>query len=537
MVSLAAPRRAAWGLAALGLLPFIAVLAFRLAGPLSLDANDQAKQALYALDVRKHGNWILPQERGTYPATKPPLYAWLAAGALAALGDASELGCRIPSVLAFLAIGGLVFRIGAERWSPAAGALAAAAFATSHTAIDLAVQVRPDMLMTALITASYFALHRAEFGHERGMAALFWAGVSLSFLTKGPVAPIGLAAGLAVAWCTPALRAPIRALVCSRWSGLIAVPLIWLVLAALVGETTWLRETVLPELLDKVLAQGTFEGQAVPPGYLVAHLLAKSLPWSVFGVIGVADALRREAPAAQRGYLPASLLLGGMAALSFSRGLRQDYALPFVPLLGLLAAAELVEIRPLSCSLLWRRGALVCSLALGLLAAGVASGIAAVPALRGPETAASLAALALLCLAGWGSRMAVRLDLRPALAGIAALLVLHAVYNSALSPTARSTREHELRAFVREVTSQATERDRVEVVQGVPRSLLFHLGRNQPQVTVDELEAFAPWRPPDGRFLIVLPEADARVLDQRWPDRFRRLTDASLVLLEDKLAI
>jgi 4-amino-4-deoxy-L-arabinose transferase-like glycosyltransferase len=473
----AQPRRGAWALAGLALLPFIAVLVFRLSGPLSLDANDQAKQALYALDVRQHGNWILPQERGTYPATKPPLYAWLAAAGLAALGEESELACRIPSVLAFLGIGGLVFRIGAERWSPPVGALAAAAFATSHTAIDLAVQVRPDMLMTLLVTAAYFALHRVELGRERGMAALFWADVSLSFLTKGPVAPLVVAAGLAAAGWTPVLRAPIRTLVCSRWSALLVLPLVWLALAILVGETTWLRGTVLPETVDHVLARGRFDGQAVPPGYLVAHLFFKSLPWSVFGFGGIADALRRKSPAARRGRLPASLLIGGVAALSLSRGLRQDYALPFVPLLALLAAAELVEIRRV-----------------------------------------------------------LRFDVRHAMAAVAALLVLHAVYNSAFSPTARSTREQALRVFVREVSAQVTARDRIEVLQGVPRSLLFHLGRNHPQMSVDELETFAPWRTPAGRLLIVVPAADARALDQRWPDRFRHLTGASLVLLEDTRA-
>jgi 4-amino-4-deoxy-L-arabinose transferase-like glycosyltransferase len=516
-------------------LSLLAVLAFRFSGPLSLDANDQAKQALYVLDIRQNGNWILPQERGSIPATKPPLYAWLGVVSSAMLGGDLELACRVPSALAFLVVGWLVFRVGAERWGPHVGALAVAAFATSHVAIDLAVQIRPDMVMTALVGAAFLALHRAELGELRGGSALFWTMSSLSVLTKGPFAPAIVAAGVAASWLTPSLRPALRAVVCSRWAALSLIPLAWLGLAVLVGETSWVRETVLPETLDRVLATGTRAGRSVVPGYLVAQLVGKTLPWSIFAGIGIASALRRvpESSAARPGRLLASLLLGGMGILSLSRGLRQDYVLPFIPLVALLSASALLEDAPVLCATLWRRGAWMVGAALALVVSAVATGVVDAPQITPLWAGCAIAGLVLLLGSAVASWRTVRFGSRQAIPGIVALLLLHAVYNAALSPVARSPREPLLRAFAADVNKRTQERDRIELVRGVPGSVFFLLRRNRPELNIDDLGDFAPWRPVGGRLLLVVRESEARELDRRWPDRFRRLAGTWLLLVED----
>jgi len=50
-----------------------------LAAPNNLDNRDQALQGLYVLDIFYNGNYILQTAHQEIPASKPPLYNWLAA--------------------------------------------------------------------------------------------------------------------------------------------------------------------------------------------------------------------------------------------------------------------------------------------------------------------------------------------------------------------------------------------------------------------------------------------------------------------------
>jgi len=120
---------------AAALLPMALVIVVRLLGPEDLDSNDQAKQALYVLDICESGRWILPREQGNLPATKPPLYAWLASLASLAGGGPSELACRLVSAAAALGIAALVFSLAAGRWDERTGVGAAWAFASIQRCI------------------------------------------------------------------------------------------------------------------------------------------------------------------------------------------------------------------------------------------------------------------------------------------------------------------------------------------------------------------------------------------------------------------
>src|SRR6266545_921512 len=157
-------------------------VAWRFSLPDDLDSNDQAKQALYVLDIWERGSWILPREQGVLPATKPPLYAWLAALASAPAGGPTEIACRVPSALASLAPARLIWLLGSRLWSSAVGVAAAWIFATTHTALKLCIHVRPDMLLTVLTTTALIALLWREGESPRANALLFWLSASLSIL-------------------------------------------------------------------------------------------------------------------------------------------------------------------------------------------------------------------------------------------------------------------------------------------------------------------------------------------------------------------
>src|SRR5688572_30604341 len=77
-------------------------LSARVLGPSDLWDQTQPKTVCYTSDIVVHGgwHWILPVERGLLPASKPPLYNWLAVPMVKLLGFSSELAHRFPSALA-----------------------------------------------------------------------------------------------------------------------------------------------------------------------------------------------------------------------------------------------------------------------------------------------------------------------------------------------------------------------------------------------------------------------------------------------------
>lgn len=540
-------RQRTW-VRALAALPMLAVIAIRLLGPLDLDNNDQAKQALYILDIYQHGNWILPQERGVMPATKPPLYAWLGTAASAAMGGPSPLSCRVPSVVASLALCLVLFQLGTERWKPVVGLFAAWIFAASHTAIDLAVHVRPDMVLTLLVTLALFALHRAELGRLNGMPQLFWISVALSILTKGPVGPL-LILGSAVFLCMwLRYRRLLRPVLLSAWAWLLALPFAWALLAYLVGGSSYLTQTVGPETVDRVLAIGSRSQNAATPGYLFGHFAVKFLPWSVLALAGIAYVV---APRTRREYLPrfglpvASFAVG-LVLLNLSRGQRQDYILPLLPAASLVAAGLLCEARPLA-RRIWRvevAVAAAASLGIGLLCIFSASSVQAA-ALLGPRWGAAILVAAAVLAAVWLSERASR-SLRPTafLGAIGALLLLHSAYNAVLSPVARSGRGQDALSFARAALAITQPGDRLQTLPNVRNSVAFLLMHNDPPVTLAEVAAFDPWTRNGDRRLLVADAHALREVQERWPGRFRLLLrqpgerspdDAAdeLVLLED----
>ena len=182
----------------------------------SSDMWDQAqpRTVSYTVDILLNGgkHWILPVEAGSIPATKPPLYNWLAVPAVAVLGFSSDLGHKLPSVVSACLLWLLVVRLG--RWlDPVAGGgvgwLAAAMLAASYFWAKLAYLARPDMLLTLLLTVGWVAAtavvvdDRGAEGRRsrRRMAVVFWVATALATLAKGP----------------PAIVLPVYALIAARW--------------------------------------------------------------------------------------------------------------------------------------------------------------------------------------------------------------------------------------------------------------------------------------------------------------------------------
>jgi 4-amino-4-deoxy-L-arabinose transferase-like glycosyltransferase len=488
----------------------IAVVAFRLLGPDDLDTNDQAKQALYVLDVWDEGRWILPMERGTEPATKPPLFTWLAVASCAAFGRPTELACRLPSAAAALVVAWLVFAMGRERWGARAGVAAAWILATSHTAARLAIHVRPDMVLTVLTTTALFALHRLELGRERGMVGLFWTAASLSILTKGPPGLLVIAAAIGGLSVAREWRRLIRERLVSRWMLVLLVPLAWFLLAVAAGGSEYLKGTVLSQTLERVLASGSRAGKGQPPGRLLALFAARFAPWSIVAVVAAAAAIVKKDPVRRRDNgLVAAWLFGGLAVFSLSRGQREDYLLPLLPAASLFVASSLEGSRGRVVGSVWK------VIVLGLAAGALGTGAAAAFGLLWKDSSGRYAGAALLAssflfsAAAW-SCWRKRTGEGPGLSSpffmaAGGMLVLMAGYYLFLSPDARSTKGSDLREFAAMVNSSRKPEDEVRLFGNLANGIRFLTRTNVQASSLDEIRALLE-APKRGGNLLVLTD-------------------------------
>lgn len=302
-----AGRGARVGLAIASSVGLLWVIVVRVTGPSDLWHQTQPKTVSYTTAILVHGGtqWILPVERGQLPATKPPLYNWLAAPAVALLGYGSEVGHKMPSIAALIACWALIVLIG--RSLPprdgTVGWMAALMFVANYSVFKLGYLARPDMLLTFWIVLAWALATMllldppARPRARRGMAAGFWIAVALAALTKGPPAAVplvyaALAAGLLAGGLTDLRRL-------QWWWGVPLVVVIaggWLSLAWRI-DAEHVRQVLLQdEVLDRVLGTdargrtGWWRGLYETPAYFVVRFA----PWSIVAIAGCAGTWWRD---------------------------------------------------------------------------------------------------------------------------------------------------------------------------------------------------------------------------------------------------
>jgi hypothetical protein len=522
----------------------VVVVVFRLLGPDDLDTNDQAKQTLYVLDVWDAGRWILPMEREVVPATKPPLFTWLAVAASVPFGQPTEFACRLPSAVAALVVAWLVFVIGRERWSTRAGVAAAWILATAHTTARLAIHVRPDMVLTVLSTTALFALHRLELGRERGMVGLFWTAASLSVLAKGPPGLLVLGAALAALSFSRGWRRVIRERLCSPWMLVMLVPVAWFLLAIAAGGSEYLKGTVLSQTIERVLASGSRAGKGQPPGRLLVLFAARFAPWSIVAVLaGVTTFVKRSEPGRRKdAMLVAAWLFGGLAIFSLSRGQREDYLLPLLPAASLLVALALERPSGRVVGTVWK--VIVLCMAAGTLGTGAAAAFRLLWIdSSGRAVGAALLASSLLFSAAAWSYWRKRTGEDPGLSAAffkaaGGMLILMVGYYLFLSPDARSAKGADLRTFADKVNGKRGSEDEVRLFGHLANGIRFLTRMNVETSSREEIGASLEASNPRGKLLVITNQGGVDELQSSWPGvfalvvRHRHGKDGELALLE-----
>ncbi|ALD20512.1 ArnT family glycosyltransferase [Hymenobacter sp. DG25A] len=154
-------------------------------GPLE---SSEARYAEIGREMLVGQDWLHPRLLGIQHFHKPPLTYWLTAAGLGLFGE-TALGVRVLPVLAVLLQIWLVYGLGLLLFQQdRARALAAAIiYGTLPAVLISALNVTTDAYLAMLELAAAYGILRYYYRGGARWLYLFWIGLGLAFLTKGPV--------------------------------------------------------------------------------------------------------------------------------------------------------------------------------------------------------------------------------------------------------------------------------------------------------------------------------------------------------------
>ena len=333
--------------AVITLIPFLGLTDFNTKG--------EPREAVVALTMLEHGNWILPINNGGDIPYKPPFFHWCIAFFSLFTGHVSEFTSRLPSAVALIAmtVGGFAFYAKKnDNKSVATSLLAAVLTLTAFEVHRAGNNCRVDMVNTAFMVGALYLMYRWR---ERGRHGLPWWAIlcmSGAALTKGPVGILlpCFVMGMfmlcqrenlwGIVW-RMSLTAILSAL----------IPLLWYYAAWQQGGDEFLR-LVKEENVDRLLGKMSYESHENPfwynfltliTGWLPYTLLMLcslfTLPWKRFGKSRLMQSVRKATPQQMFTWLAFGLIL---FFYCIPKSKRSVYLLPCYPFMGWLMAQYIV---------------------------------------------------------------------------------------------------------------------------------------------------------------------------------------------------
>ena len=332
-----------------GLLAFAYLVRLLTIGGYPLTDTTEARYGEIARKMLETGQWIVPQiDYGVPFWGKPPLSMWLTAMSYKLLG-VTEFAARIPSLLLGMAICGLVYVLASRRRGVDHGLRASAVVATSLLMMVSAGGVMTDPAMMFGTTLSMVAFWLALTTGSRFWGYLFFVGLAIGLLAKGPVATVLTLAPIGVwAVVTGRVRQSWRNLPWITGTAVTAalvVPWYW---AAEVQSPGFLRYFIVGEHWQRFTVSGWQgdlygSGHAYPRGTIWLYALLGTLPWSPWLLWQLA---RRKASIAVRplrsndGWILYLLcwMFAPVGFFTMARNILPTYVLPGLVGFGLLVA-------------------------------------------------------------------------------------------------------------------------------------------------------------------------------------------------------
>ena len=237
-----------------------------------LFVGDETKYGQVVREMRATGAVFLPTLNGAPFTHKPPLHFWMINMLTVPFGVYSTWAFVLPSLLAFLFLIGLMWKMG--------GPMAAFVCATSLMIWGSAQSARMDVSFTAFIVLGIWMMER-----DRLPAA--GAAFGVATLIKGPMAPvIGIVLFL-LEW--ERRRRLERKRLLLGVVAMVAIPLLWFVPAMLMGGGSYTREVIVKQTIGRAISAWVHNA---PPWFYVLHLPGILFPWFFVAIAALRGANR-----------------------------------------------------------------------------------------------------------------------------------------------------------------------------------------------------------------------------------------------------
>lgn len=316
----------------------------------------EARYAEIARKMVETGDWITPQfDYGVPFWGKPPLHTWLSAIGMKVFG-VGPFGARIFILATGLGVLWLLYDWARANRGADQALVAVVILASTVLFFISSGFVMTDMAMVLGTTASMVGFHRAvsHEGGSRRWAYVFFAGLAVGLLAKGPVAfvltamPIGLWILIGNRW---------RLLARLPWLSGLALTLVltlpWYVAAEL-KTPGFLRYFIVGEHYERFVVSGWQgdlygAGHARPKGTIWAFLPGAFLPWTLFALALLARPGRlrgvfRRDDKGWHSYL-FLWLLAPLILFTPAANILASYVLPGLPAAALLLTSLWAQIR------------------------------------------------------------------------------------------------------------------------------------------------------------------------------------------------
>lgn len=305
-------------------------------GGMSLWDRDEPRYAGCTREMRESGDYIHPTFNAEPRYHKPILIYWLMLAGTGIGGD-NAFGARLVSVLMGTGTCLLVWGLGRRMLGRDGGRIAALILATAPIVVAESKMATTDATLTFFLVSCWWALWEISRRESRFWVGVFWVGLAMATMTKGPVGPVLITFSGMVAWWWggPTLTCLKRL----RWSWgvpiyfLITAP--WYIAIGIISHGDFYRVSmgyhVVRRMTTGIETHGGF------PGYYILFSLLLFFPWSALlpSAIHGAWSRRRESP--DFGFL-LGWLVGPLLFLEIVRTKLIHYYLPAYPAAALLGS-------------------------------------------------------------------------------------------------------------------------------------------------------------------------------------------------------
>lgn len=261
------------------LLPYIGIINFHTKG--------EPREAIVAVSMLNHQNWILPVNNGGDIAYKPPLFHWAIALFSLPEGHVSEYTSRLPSAIAVIVMAICCFLFFAKRVSNSTAFLSVLLTISTFEIHRAAMASRVDMVMTMFMVLSFLQLYKWNEKGARGISLVSAILMGCATLTKGPV---GIVLPCAIIGLFMLMRGQnfFKVLWQCALTALVScvLPAIWYYLAYKQGGDAFLS-LVMEENFGRFMGKMSYESHEQPIIYYFYITLAGFIPWSVLVLISL----------------------------------------------------------------------------------------------------------------------------------------------------------------------------------------------------------------------------------------------------------